>query len=61
MPSCAGGLNIPASRIVITFGVFPVGTPVEAALLVAQPDKRLLKAYLEIKGADQRYKREPEA
>jgi hypothetical protein len=34
---------------------------IKAALLVAQPDKRLLKAYLEIKGADQRYKQEPEA
>jgi hypothetical protein len=33
---------------------------VKAALLLAQPDKRLLKAYLEIKGADQRYKQEPE-
>jgi hypothetical protein len=34
---------------------------IKAALLVAQPDKRLLKAYLEIKGADQRYKQETEA
>lgn len=34
---------------------------IKAALLVAQPDKRLLKAYLEIKGADQRYKQDPEA
>jgi hypothetical protein len=33
---------------------------IKAALLMAQPDKRLLKAYLEIKGADQRYKQEPE-
>jgi hypothetical protein len=33
---------------------------IKAALLLAQPDKRLLKAYLEIKGADQRYKQEPE-
>jgi hypothetical protein len=33
---------------------------IKAALLVAQPDKRLLKAYLEIKGADQRFKQEPE-
>jgi hypothetical protein len=33
---------------------------IKAALLLAQPDKRLLKAYLEIKGADQRYKLEPE-
>jgi hypothetical protein len=30
------------------------------AALLAQPDKRLLKAYLEVKGADQRYKMEPE-
>ena len=33
---------------------------IKAALLMAQPDKRLLKAYLEIKGADQRYKQELE-
>jgi hypothetical protein len=33
---------------------------IKAALLLAQPDKRLLKAYLEIKGADQRYRQEPE-
>jgi hypothetical protein len=33
---------------------------IKAALLLAQPDRRLLKAYLEIKGADQRYKQEPE-
>jgi hypothetical protein len=33
---------------------------IKAALLLAQPDKRLLKAYLEIKAADQRYKQEPE-
>jgi superfamily II DNA/RNA helicase len=33
---------------------------IKAAVLLAQPDKRLLKAYLEIKGADQRYKQEPE-
>ena len=33
---------------------------IKAALLLAQPDKRLLRAYLEIKGADQRYKQEPE-
>jgi hypothetical protein len=33
---------------------------IKAALLLAQPDKRLLKAYLEIKGADQRYKQESE-
>jgi hypothetical protein len=33
---------------------------IKAALLLAQPDKRLLKAYLEVKGADQRYKMEPE-
>jgi hypothetical protein len=33
---------------------------IKAALLLAEPDKRLLKAYLEIKGADQRYKQEPE-
>jgi hypothetical protein len=26
---------------------------IKAALLLAQPDKRLLKAYVEIKGADQ--------
>jgi hypothetical protein len=32
----------------------------EAALLMAQPDKRLLKAYQEVRGADQRYKQEPE-
>ena len=32
---------------------------IKAALLLAEPDKRLLKAYLEIKGADQRYKQEP--
>jgi hypothetical protein len=31
---------------------------IKAALLLAQPDKRLLKAYLEIRGADQRYKQE---
>jgi len=33
---------------------------IKAAVLLAQPDKRLLKAYLEIKGVDQRYKQEPE-
>jgi hypothetical protein len=33
---------------------------IKAALLLAQPDKRLLKAYLEITGADQRYKQEPD-
>jgi hypothetical protein len=33
---------------------------IKAALLLARPDRRLLKAYLEIKGADQRYKQEPE-
>jgi hypothetical protein len=33
---------------------------IKAAVLLAQPDKRLLKAYLEIKGADQRYKQELE-
>ena len=33
---------------------------IKAALLLAQPDRRLLKAYLEIKGVDQRYKQEPE-
>jgi hypothetical protein len=33
---------------------------IKAALLLAQPDNRLLKGYLEIKGADQRYKQEPE-
>lgn len=33
---------------------------IKAALLLAQPDKRLLNAYLEIKGADQRYKQAPE-
>jgi hypothetical protein len=33
---------------------------IKAAVLLAQPDKRLLKAYLEIRGADQRYKQEPE-
>jgi hypothetical protein len=33
---------------------------IKAALLLAQPDKRLLKAYLDIRGADQRYKREPD-
>jgi superfamily II DNA/RNA helicase len=33
---------------------------IKAALLLAQPDKRLFKAYLEIREADQRYKREPE-
>jgi hypothetical protein len=33
---------------------------IKAALLLAQPDKRLLRAYGEIKDADQRYKREPE-
>jgi hypothetical protein len=33
---------------------------IKAALLLAQPDKWLLKAYLEIRGADQRYKQEPE-
>lgn len=33
---------------------------IKAALLMAQPEKRLLKACLEIKGADQRYKQEPE-
>lgn len=34
---------------------------IKAALLLAEPDKRLLKAYREIKGADQRYKQEPDA
>lgn len=33
---------------------------IKAALLLAEPDKRLLKAYREVKGADQRYKKEPE-
>lgn len=33
---------------------------IKAALIMAQPDKRLVKAYREIKGADQRYKQEPE-
>jgi hypothetical protein len=33
---------------------------IKAALLMAQPDKRLLKAYLEVRGADQRYMQEPE-
>jgi hypothetical protein len=33
---------------------------IKAALLLDQPDKQLLKAYLETKGADQRYKQEPE-
>jgi hypothetical protein len=33
---------------------------IKAALLLARPDKRLLNAYLEIRGADQRYKQEPE-
>jgi hypothetical protein len=33
---------------------------IKAALLMAQPDKRLVKAYLDIRGADQRYKQEPE-
>jgi superfamily II DNA/RNA helicase len=33
---------------------------IKAALLLAQPDKRLLKAYLEVRGADQRYKQEPD-
>jgi hypothetical protein len=33
---------------------------IKAALLLAQPDKRLLKAYQQIRGADQRYKQEPE-
>jgi hypothetical protein len=33
---------------------------IKAAILLAQPDKRLLKAYQEIRGADQRYKQEPE-
>jgi hypothetical protein len=33
---------------------------IKAALLLAQPDKRLLKAYQDIKGADQRYKQKPE-
>jgi hypothetical protein len=33
---------------------------IKAALLLAQPDKRLLKAYQEIRGADQRYRQEPE-
>jgi hypothetical protein len=33
---------------------------IKVALLLAQPDKRLLKAYLEIKGADQRFKQEPD-
>jgi hypothetical protein len=33
---------------------------IKAALLLAQPDKRLLKAYLDVRGAGQRYKQEPE-
>lgn len=33
---------------------------IKAALLLAQPDKRLLRAYLDVKGADQRYKQEPD-
>ena len=33
---------------------------IKASLLLAQPDKRLVKAYLDVKGADQRYKQEPE-
>jgi superfamily II DNA/RNA helicase len=33
---------------------------IKAALLLAQPDKRLLKAYQEVRRADQRYKQEPE-
>jgi hypothetical protein len=33
---------------------------IKAALPMAQPDKRLVKAYLEIKEADQRCMREPE-
>jgi hypothetical protein len=33
---------------------------IKAALLMAQPDKWLMKAYLGIKEADQRYMREPE-
>jgi superfamily II DNA/RNA helicase len=33
---------------------------IKAALLLTQPDKRLLKAYQEVRGADQRYKQEPE-
>jgi hypothetical protein len=33
---------------------------IKAALLFAQPDRRLLKAYQEVKGADQRFKQEPE-
>jgi hypothetical protein len=33
---------------------------IKAALLLAQPDKRLLKAYQDVRGADQRYKQEPE-
>jgi hypothetical protein len=33
---------------------------IKAVLLMAQPDKRLVKAYLEVRGADQRYKQEPE-
>jgi hypothetical protein len=33
---------------------------IKAALLLAQPDKRLLNAYLEIRGADQRYKPAPD-
>jgi hypothetical protein len=33
---------------------------IKAALLLAQPDRRMLKALLEVKGADQRYKRELE-
>jgi hypothetical protein len=33
---------------------------IKAALLLDQPDKQLAKAYLEIKGADQGYKQEPE-
>jgi hypothetical protein len=31
---------------------------IKAALVLAPPDKRFLKAYLEIKGADLRYKQE---
>ena len=31
---------------------------IKAALLLAQPDTRLLKADLEVRGADQRYKQE---
>jgi hypothetical protein len=33
---------------------------IKAALLLAEPSKGLLKAYLEVRGTDQRYKREPE-